>query len=57
MCCNFVVNMNNPAKFEYFSSYNSTGSKSFWVNCKPYFFNKYSKAETDNFLNKKRRNC
>ena len=39
------------AKFEYFSFYNSADSKAFWVNCKPYFSNKYSKADTDIFLN------
>ena len=61
---NYLVNLNKQAKFEYFSSYNSTDSKPFWVNCKPYFSNKYSKADTDIDLNengelifKKRRNC
>ena len=48
---NYVVNLNKQAKFEYFSSYNSTDSKPFWVNCKPYFSNKYSKADTDIVLN------
>ena len=51
---NYVVNLNKQAKFEYFSSYNSTGSKPFWVNCKPYFSNKYSKADTDIALNENR---
>ena len=32
---NYVVNLNKQAKFEYFSSYNSTDSQLFWVNCKP----------------------
>ena len=49
--CNYVVNLNKQAKFEYFSSYNSAESKPFWVNCKPYFSNKYSKADTDIVLN------
>ena len=61
---NYVVNLNKQAKFECFSSYNSTDSKPFLVICKPYFSNKYSKADTDIVLNengdlilKKRRNC
>ena len=48
---NYIVNLNKQAKFEYFSSYNATESKPFWVNCKPYFSNKYSKADTDIVLN------
>ena len=48
---NYVVNLNKQAKFEYFSSYNSADSKPFWVNCKPYFSNKYNKADTDIVLN------
>ena len=48
---NYVVNLNKQAKFEYFSSYNSTDSKPFWVNCKPFFSNKYRKADTDIVLN------
>ena len=48
---NYVVNLNKQANFEYFSSYNSTDSKLLWVNCKPYFSNKYSKADTDIVLN------
>ena len=47
----YVVNLIKHAKFEYFSSYNSADSKPFWVNCKPYFSNKYSKADTDIVLN------
>ena len=43
---NYVANLNKQAKFEYFSSYNSVDTKPFWVNCKPYFSNKYSKADT-----------
>ena len=49
--CNYVVNLNKQGKFEYFSSYNSAESKPFWVNCKPYFSNKYSKPNTDVVLN------
>ena len=56
---NYVVKLNKQATFEYFSSYNSTDTKPFWVNC-----NKYSKANTDIVSNengdlilKKRRNC
>ena len=48
---NYVVNLNKQTKFEYFSSYTSTDSKPFWVNCKQYFSNKYSKADTDIALN------
>ena len=48
---NYVVNLNKQANFEYLSSYNSTDSKLLWVNCKPYFSNKYSKADTDIVLN------
>ena len=48
---NYVVNLNKQAKFEYFSSYNYADSKPFWVNCKAYFSNKYSKADTDVVLN------
>ena len=33
------------------NSYNSADSKPFWVNCKPYFSNKYSKVDTDIVLN------
>ena len=40
--------MNKQAKIEYFNSYNSAGSKPFWINCKPYF---YSKADSDIVLN------
>ena len=49
---NYVFNPNKQAKFEYFSSHNSADSKPFWVNCKPYFSNKYSLADTDIVLNK-----
>ena len=43
--------MNKQAKIEYFNSYNSADSKPFWINCKPYFSNKYNKADTDIVLN------
>ena len=48
---NYVINLNKQAKVDYFSPYNSADSKLFWVNCKPYFSNKYSKADTDIVLN------
>ena len=41
-----VVNLNKEAKLQYFSNYDSTTTKSFWENCKPYFSNKQSKADT-----------
>ena len=43
--------MNKQAKIEYFNSYNYGDSKPFWINCKPYFSNKYNKADTDIDLN------
>ena len=48
---NYVVNLKKQVTFEYFSSYNSADSKPFWVNCKPCFLNKYSKAESHIVLN------
>ena len=48
---NYVVNLNKVAKFKYFSKYEFNDSKPFWVNCKPYFTNKHSKADTDIMLN------
>ena len=48
---NYVANLNKETKSEYFSSYNSADSKPFWVNCKPYFSNKYRKPDTDIVLN------
>ena len=48
---NYVVNLNKNAKFEYFSRYDSKDGKPFWVNCKPYFSNKHSKADNDIVLN------
>ena len=48
---NYVVNLNKNAKFEYFSRYDCKDGKPFWVNCKPYFSNKHSKADNDIVLN------
>ena len=45
-----VVNLNKEAKLQYFSNYDSTTTKSFWENCKPYFSNKQSKVDTDILL-------
>ena len=42
-----VVTLNKEAKLQYFSNYDSTNTKSFWENCKAYFSNKNSKADTD----------
>ena len=46
------------------SNFKKQRNKPFWVNCNPYFSNKYSKADTDIVLNengdlilKKRRSC
>ena len=46
------------------SNFKKQCNKPFWVNCNPYFSNKYSKADTDIVLNengdlilKKRRSC
>ena len=43
---NIVVNLNKEAKLQYFNNYDSTNTKPFWENCKPYFSNKHSKADT-----------
>ena len=43
--------MSKQSKIEYFNSYNSAVSKPFWTSYKPYFSNKYSKADTDIVLN------
>ena len=48
---NYVVNLNKNAKFEYFSRCDCKDGKPFWVNCKPYFSNKHSKANNDIVLN------
>ena len=47
---NYVANLNKEAKLEYFSKFESNDNKQFWVNCKPYFTNKHSKAEADIML-------
>ena len=41
---------NKEAKLEYFSEYESNYNKLFRLNCKPYFTNKHSKADTDIIL-------
>ena len=46
-----VVNLSKNEKFEYFSRYDCKDGKPFWVNCKPYFSNKHSKADNDIVLN------
>ena len=43
--------MNKQANIDYFHSYNSAGSKPFWINRKLYFSNKYNKVDTDIVLN------
>ena len=48
---NYVVNLNESAKFEYFNRYDCKDGKPFWVTCKPYFSNKHSKADNDIVLN------
>ena len=45
------MNLNKNAKFEYFSRCDCKDGKPFWVNCKPYFSNKHSKADNDVVLN------
>ena len=47
---NIVVNLNKEAKLQYFNNYDSTNTKPFWENCKPYFSNKHNKADTDIIL-------
>ena len=46
----YIVNLNKEAKLEYFSKYESIDNKPYWVNCKPYFTNKHSKADIDIML-------
>ena len=48
---NYVVNLNESAKFGYFNRYDCKDGKRFWVTCKPYFSNKYSKTDNDIVLN------
>ena len=45
-----TVNLNKEAKLQYFNNYDSTNTKPLWENCKPYFSNKHSKADTDIIL-------
>ena len=45
------MNLNNNAKCEYFSRCDCKDGKPFWINCKPYFTNKHSKADNDIVLN------
>ena len=45
-----IVNLNEEAKLHYFNNYDSTNTKPLWENCKPYFSNKHSKANTDIIL-------
>ena len=47
---NYVADLNKEAKLEYFSKFECNDNKPFWVNCKPYFTNKHSKADTDIML-------
>ena len=45
---NLVVKFNKKSKFEYFNKYDpNKQAKPFWVNCKSYFSNKHSKADTN----------
>ena len=51
---NYVANLNKEVKLEYFSRFESNVNKPLWVNCKPYFTNRYSKADTDIMLSENR---
>ena len=43
-----TVKLNKKSKFEYFNKYDpNRQAKPFWVNCKAYFSNKHSKADTN----------
>ena len=44
---NYVVKLNKTAKFQYFNESDEKNEKSFWKNCKPFFTNKHSKADTN----------
>ena len=49
---NYVTKLNKTAKLGYFNNLKlGKDKKSFWEKCKPYFTNKYSKADTDIILN------
>ena len=43
---NIVVSLSKEAKLQYFNNYDSTNTKPFQENCKPYFSNKHTKADT-----------
>ena len=46
-----VVKLKKKSKFEYFNKYDpNKQAKPFWVNCKPYFSNKHSKADKNIML-------
>ena len=47
---NYVANLNKETKLECFSKFESNDNKPFWVDCKHYFANKHSKADTDIML-------
>ena len=48
---NLVVKLNKNSKFQYFNKYDPNKPvKPFCVNCKPYFSNKHSKADTNIML-------
>ena len=52
--CNYVVQLNEKAKLEYFNNFDSSQEgKYFWVKCKPYFSNKHIEADTDIILHEK----
>ena len=44
---NYFAHLNKETKLEYFSKFESNDNKPFWVNGKPYFTNKHSKADID----------
>lgn len=44
------MNLNKEPKLEYVSNYDCTNNDSFWANCKPFFTNKHSGADTDILL-------
>ena len=49
---NYVIKLNKTGKLVYFNNLKlGKDNKSFWDKCKPYFTNKYSKADTDIMLN------
>ena len=47
-----MTRLNETAKLEYFNNLKLVkDNKPFWEKCKPYFTNKYSKADTNFMLN------